>query len=618
MLHGELPQVSPRPFAVVADALRPILATDPDRFGDLAGSLAPIVDEDPPHDLTIGVDSADRRVRAFEAILSALARLSDGSPLLLVLEQIDQAGDSTFDLVEHLVRARARLPLVVVLTVSDATSRNGVHGRLSRAERDGSLRRLTASTPRVDEDARPGVAAEGGSHAMRALAALDVAVEHSARRGTRRWRDSATRRRWRTTAWRSACSTSAGRINGAAVPNCLLACGRACHVAYELTEALTMFRLAARSAVSIGDIALLNEAACGLAFATEFAMADSETVELLAHALRTVPSDSPRRVELLAGLARTMPQDDRRTRSHAATAVALARRLGDPRALTIALATWVLVSWGPSDPSSRLTMIDEVISLGEELAWADIVVEALNWRAATLLQLGRQVEAAADTVRVEEWARQTGRPFFVALAAMRHVGALLDERRLDEAETALSNPPVGAHSSPNFSEAAAAQLFLLRLAQGRVGRAARADRELPRRWPGAVRVAGRSRVGPRAHRRPPVGRCAAHPGCGAAHRAAQLAVAHRRDAPRRRVHRPRRSPERTDPRERVAETIAARPSSWPMASLRSARSPRGSTHCSHCTHSCGRITRKSQASRKRLASRATTTLETHLNQGDTQ
>jgi hypothetical protein len=50
---------------------------------------------------------------------------------------------------------------------------------------------------------------------------------------------------------------------------------------------------------------------------------------------------------------------------------------------------------------------------------------------------------------------------------MRHIGRLLEEGRLDEAECALSNPPVGAHSSPNFSEAAAAQLFLLRVAQGR-------------------------------------------------------------------------------------------------------------------------------------------------------
>jgi hypothetical protein len=197
-------------------------------------------------------------------------------------------------------------------------------------------------------------------------------------------------------------------------------------------------------------------------------MGDRETVELLARALRSVPSDNPRRVELLAGLARTMPQDDRRSRSHAATAVALARRLGDPRALAIALATSVLVTWEPGDAGSRLCVIDEVIALGEELAWDDMVVEACNWRAATLLQLGRDAEAAADTARVDEWAHQSGRPFFVALAAMRRVGTLLEEGRLDEAETALANPPVGAHCSPNFSEAAVAQFFLLRLAQGSV------------------------------------------------------------------------------------------------------------------------------------------------------
>lgn len=321
---------------------------------------------------------------------------------------------------------------------------------------------------RIDEERRPNVVVESGHHAMKAVAALNAAVEHSARAG-----DEALARLGYMEAiahYRLAlgmldlCGPNQLRRR----TELLLACGRACHLAYELTEALTMFRLAARSAESIGDIALLNEAASGLAFATEFAMADSETVDLLARALRTVPSDSARRVELLAGLARTMPQDDRRSRSHAATAVALARRLGDPRALTIALATRVLVSWDPGDALARLTMIDEAIALGEELAWVDIVVEARNWRAATLLQLGRDVDAAADTARVDEWAHQSGRPFFVALAAMRHIGTLLDQGRLDEAETELSNPAIGAHSSPNFSEAAAAQLFLLRLAQGRV------------------------------------------------------------------------------------------------------------------------------------------------------
>jgi hypothetical protein len=249
----------------------------------------------------------------------------------------------------------------------------------------------------------------------------------------------------------------------------LLACGRACHVAYDLSDALVMFRLAARSAVSIDDVALLNEAACGLAFATEFGMADSETVELLAHALRTVPPDSPRRVELLAGLARTMPQDDRRSRAHAGTAVALARRLGDPRALTIALATWVLVTWEPDDPDARLAVVDEVVALADQLAWIDVVVEARNWRAATLIELGRTAESEADTAALHDWAASSGRPFFVALSSMRKVGAYLTRGQLAEAEDALANPPSSAHASPNFSEAAAAQLFLLRMAQGRLG-----------------------------------------------------------------------------------------------------------------------------------------------------
>jgi len=249
----------------------------------------------------------------------------------------------------------------------------------------------------------------------------------------------------------------------------LLACGRACHVAYDLTEALIMFRLACRSAVSIDDIGLLNEAACGLAFATEFGMADPETVDLLARALRSVPPDSPIRVELLAGLARTMPQDDRRSRAHASTAVALARRIGEPRALTIALSTWVLVTWGPDDTQGRLLAIDEVIALADDLAWIDVVVEARNWRAATLRQLGRTVESESDTAALYDYAASDGRPFFVALAAMRQIGNLLEQGKLVEAEAALSNPPPGAHASPNFSEAAAAQLFLLRLAQGTLG-----------------------------------------------------------------------------------------------------------------------------------------------------
>ena len=176
------------------------------------------------------------------------------------------------------------------------------------------------------------------------------------------------------------------------------------------------------------------------------------------------------RVELLAGLARTMPQDDQRSRAHASTAVALARRLGDPRALTIALATWVLVTWGPDDTTARLAAIDEVIALADDLAWIDVVDRGAQLaRRPRSSNWAETVESEADTAALYDWAASSGRPFFVALAAMRQIGSLLAEGRLDEAEEALSNPPPGAHASPNFSEAAAAQLFLLRLAQGTLG-----------------------------------------------------------------------------------------------------------------------------------------------------
>ena len=341
------------------------------------------------------------------------------------------------------------------------------------AGQDGSLEGGAAWSAEAPADQcgpiRGAVRVEAEDHAARGNAALDTAIDQFTRAGD----DALAQFRYQDAVghYRLALGMlDLGRPDQRRrQTELLLACGRACHVAYDLTEALTMFRLACRAAVAIGDIGLLNEAACGLAFATEFGMADAETVELLARALRTVPPASPQRVELLAGLARTMPQDDRRSRAHANTAVALARRLGDPRALTIALSTWVLVTWGPDDTDARMTAIGEVIALADELAWIDVVIEARNWRAATLLQLGRTAESETETAALQNWAASSARPFFVALAAMRQIGGLLAEGRLDEAEDALSNPPPGAHASPNFSEAAAAQLFLLRLAQGTLG-----------------------------------------------------------------------------------------------------------------------------------------------------
>ena len=99
----------------------------------------------------------------------------------------------------------------------------------------------------------------------------------------------------------------------------------------------------------LGDVHLLAEAAVGVATTTEFCMADDEIVELLSSAVDAHPDDSPARMELLAGLAPALPRTDPAAARSVRHAVRIARRLDSSRALTIALATSIHVTWGPRD-----------------------------------------------------------------------------------------------------------------------------------------------------------------------------------------------------------------------------------------------------------------------------
>ena len=98
----------------------------------------------------------------------------------------------------------------------------------------------------------------------------------------------------------------------------------------------------------------------------------------------------------------------------------------------------------------------------------ELAIEAHAWRAATLQQLGHEVEAEIDRAIVRRWAEESRRPFFLALASMMTIAEHLRHGRTDAAEAALANLPTGADTSPNFSAGFAAQLFLLRRQQGRV------------------------------------------------------------------------------------------------------------------------------------------------------
>jgi len=453
-----------RPYYAIAEALAPMTAqiVDPVR----RRALAAIVDDQPPAG---SVDPAFQRVCAFQAVTDVLRSAATERPLCLVLDDVDQAGPSTLDLLEHIARDETPAPVTLIVSTSTGPRDASFDRWAYRLEQAGLLRRHGGGHASAEPGRGPGdlqiAPAPPSELAARAFGQASVL---SARAGD----DAFLRLGFEEASQHYRAALDA--IEHQASPQLLrrtellIALGRSCHAAYQLDAALEAFRRAAALASQIGDVHLLAEAAVGVATATEFAMADEEVVELLSGTLNALVEDAPVRVELLAAIARCLPRHDPAAASTALEAVRSARDLDAPRAILISLATSILVTWGPSDASRRRTEIDEVIERAEALEWIELAVEARAWRAATLEQLGFHREAAAEVAHVREWALKSRRPFFLAMASMHTIAEHLRGGEVDAAEAALNDLPRGADVSPNFSAGFAAQLFLLRRLQGRL------------------------------------------------------------------------------------------------------------------------------------------------------
>jgi DNA-binding SARP family transcriptional activator len=463
VLRGHAPTAVSRPYQAVVEAIAPLLAENLDAA--LGRAMAPIVAPVAPAQ---AIDPAYERYRAFEAILAVLTRAARRQPLFLLIDDIDHAGTSTLDLLEHLARRDVDAPLTLVVARATTSPNSVLDAWLRRLERDGLVERLPAGTDvAADASPREDAQADASDHAARAADAFAHASALSARAGD----DALLRLGFDEAAdhYRAAI-TAVDLTPGSQTcrrAELHLALGHACQSAYRLDDAIESYRRAAAFASEVGDVHLLAQAAVGVATATEFGMADDETAAVLSAALDVVPDDSPVRVELLAGLARTFPGSRVTAVATAKHAVRLARELDARRSLAVALATSVLVTWEPDAVVSRLADIDEVIALAADLELVELAIEAHVWRAATLHELGRDEEADADTAVVRRWAERSRRPFFLALASMLSIADHLRHGRLAAADEALTDLPSGAETGPNFSEGFAAQLFLLRRQQGR-------------------------------------------------------------------------------------------------------------------------------------------------------
>jgi hypothetical protein len=135
----------------------------------------------------------------------------------------------------------------------------------------------------------------------------------------------------------------------------------------------------ARTALGIGRLS------------SETGTPDQSLIALLREALRRLgDADHPLTAAVLARLSMalyfTRAEDERAELS--ARAVAMARRLGDPTAIVIALINRHFMLWGPGDVGERLAITEEGLGLAEQLADPQLGFELQRWRLLDLLEQG--------------------------------------------------------------------------------------------------------------------------------------------------------------------------------------------------------------------------------------
>ena len=178
----------------------------------------------------------------------------------------------------------------------------------------------------------------------------------------------------------------------------LLAQARAEVRAFHLDGARRSLLAVATIARDAGDPVTLAEAALIMEGVTDF-VGDTLGKALAEEALAGIPDlDSAVRARLLAQLAMN---DSWRSfgaaESLSASALAMAERVGDRRAMVAALRARQIARSGPDGASDRLVLGDRMLAVGAVDGDDDAVLWGRLWRFDALAQLGDVDQAAAET-----------------------------------------------------------------------------------------------------------------------------------------------------------------------------------------------------------------------------
>jgi tetratricopeptide (TPR) repeat protein len=219
------------------------------------------------------------------------------------------------------------------------------------------------------------------------------------------------------------------------------------------------------------DIALCATGTAMRHIWSDYGTVSSWVVELLKEALVLVgPDDSSARACLLARLAEELyfsRDGDTRT-AFAHDAVAIARRIGDDRALAESLNSRLRSYWTPETAPERLATADELLEVASRCDDAELIMSAYAWRIGLQLELclpdGVDDDVVAYTSMVKTYRSPRHQVWFRAILA----GLALARGEFENTEQIIMEgmaiaPELFGYAVQGF----AGQLCTLRIEQGR-------------------------------------------------------------------------------------------------------------------------------------------------------
>ncbi|HKF00153.1 MAG TPA: BTAD domain-containing putative transcriptional regulator [Actinomycetes bacterium] len=242
--------------------------------------------------------------------------------------------------------------------------------------------------------------------------------------------------------------TGAGHLAPDARCRLLLDLGAALDLAGEQARASARLLEAAALAKRIDDAGLLARAALGLGNAHSRLTAPGgpdRSALLLDEALAMVGDGDPAlRSRLLASLARVLvwsasgqqPQARARRESLSGQAVAIARELGDDRALCGALVSRFNATWEPDNAAQRRELCDELVALAERAGEVEQVLEGRRGRLVAAMELGDLAAARTDLRACIQLAEGLRLPWHLYWAAIHQATLAMAEGRFERAEAA--------------------------------------------------------------------------------------------------------------------------------------------------------------------------------------